>query len=455
MLSRSRARNREMPRICKKISSALPAAVAWLLILGCSGGFFTLLVPAIVGQFGLLGLAMSAVDVILFLFVVSNLIMAQSMDPGIYPMAAGAELHQADEFRSPLYKNIEINGITVRMKWCQTCNFYRPPRSSHCSVCNRCIDTFDHHCPWVHNCVGKRNYRYFFLFLYSLSFHMIYVFGLSLLFTLSNSDDFLTRPNLCAIVLMALCVLLAVPVLGLTVFHTFLVVQGRTTNEQVTGKFRNGFNPFSHGCVGNVKNALLHSLVPSYAGYETTLKDPATIESEALLDPENPSVLYIPGENKAKDGHIKMLRTKTIDETGSVGTALSLAAAGSVKKIKVGPDGSTCNLYDEEDDDTVEDESAPLDPYEASVREALKNARIPSSEKLARLGRSASKNSANHVTVTSIPHSVSAAAATTTVTSTGYPKKMRSTVLDGVDRSKPLKFTEAVKLHDSLSNVNV
>lgn len=51
---------------------------------------------------------------------------------------------------------------------CADCEVVRTDRSRHCSICNRCIERFDHHCPWVNNCVGIDNHGVFMSFLLSM-----------------------------------------------------------------------------------------------------------------------------------------------------------------------------------------------------------------------------------------------------------------------------------------------
>lgn len=47
---------------------------------------------------------------------------------------------------------------------CPECEVIRTDRSRHCNICNRCVERFDHHCPWVNNCIGKHNYKEFLMF---------------------------------------------------------------------------------------------------------------------------------------------------------------------------------------------------------------------------------------------------------------------------------------------------
>jgi hypothetical protein len=47
---------------------------------------------------------------------------------------------------------------------CPDCLCVRTTRSRHCTVCDRCVERFDHHCPWINNCVGVKNHNNFICF---------------------------------------------------------------------------------------------------------------------------------------------------------------------------------------------------------------------------------------------------------------------------------------------------
>ncbi|XP_033210094.1 palmitoyltransferase ZDHHC16 isoform X2 [Belonocnema kinseyi] len=65
---------------------------------------------------------------------------------------------------------------------CKKCIKPKPPRTHHCSVCNKCVLKMDHHCPWLNNCVGHNNHRYFFEYMAFTVMGVLFVmaFGLEI-----------------------------------------------------------------------------------------------------------------------------------------------------------------------------------------------------------------------------------------------------------------------------------
>ncbi|NXL48238.1 ZDH18 Palmitoyltransferase, partial [Podilymbus podiceps] len=236
------------------------------LILATSGLFFAFDCPFLANH---LTLAIPIIAAILFFFVISCLLQTSFRDPGILPRATPSEAadleKRIDSMGTSTYRppartmEVVINKYVVKLKYCYTCKMFRPPRTSHCSVCDNCVERFDHHCPWVGNCVGKRNYRYFYAFILSLSFLTAFIFAcvvthLTLLPCLSLRDAFVPQDFLdfCFTVLeLVICFFSVWSILGLSGFHTYLVASNLTTNEDIKGSWSNKrgsefANPYSH-----------------------------------------------------------------------------------------------------------------------------------------------------------------------------------------------------------------
>nr|XP_028594574.1 palmitoyltransferase ZDHHC18 isoform X1 [Podarcis muralis] len=271
------------------------------LIVVTSGLFFAFDCPFLARN---LTLAIPIIAGILFLFVISCLLQTSFRDPGILPRATPSEAADLEKwidslgtstYRPPARTmEVVINKYMVKLKYCYTCKMFRPPRTSHCSVCDNCVERFDHHCPWVGNCVGKRNYRYFYAFILSLSFLTAFIFAcvITHLALRSQGSDFLTvlKATPASVLELVVCFFSVWSIFGLSGFHTYLVASNLTTNEDLKGAWSNKrgsefANPYSHksiftNCCAVLCGPFYPSLIDRRGFIQADAGTPSTPKSE-------------------------------------------------------------------------------------------------------------------------------------------------------------------------------
>ncbi|XP_055602040.1 palmitoyltransferase app isoform X3 [Uranotaenia lowii] len=324
-----------------------------VLITGTSGLFFAFDCPFLAER---ITPAIPVIGGILFVFTMSSLFRTSFSDPGIIPRASQDEaayiekqIEVPNSLNSPTYrppprtKEVFVKGQTVKLKYCFTCKIFRPPRASHCSLCDNCVDRFDHHCPWVGNCVGKRNYRFFYMFIVSLAFLAVFIFSCTtthIVLLFKDEDQFfdIVKKTPFSVIIAVICFCSVWSVIGLAGFHTYLTTSDQTTNEDIKGSFtskggQQAINPYSQGniCL-NCFHILCGPITPSLIDrrgvvtdeYRTQMQPPDKYNSapvpplvvmQPVMDPLNKTFSL---ENETANTSTGVFRQRSYDNLQNV-----------------------------------------------------------------------------------------------------------------------------------------
>ena len=158
------------------------------------------------GSFHSAGVALEMLQWVFAAATTILLAITNGVDPGtVTSDMAPAELEDDVESVGERRKRGMVRSVgNADYRWCDTCSLWRPPRASHCEICQRCFLRFDHHCPWVGTCVAQYNHRWFAAFLLCAGVTGLLVFTALLLAAIEASPAGGADPSTAFVLLVAL-----------------------------------------------------------------------------------------------------------------------------------------------------------------------------------------------------------------------------------------------------------
>ncbi|TFK08340.1 mitochondrial ornithine transporter 1 [Platysternon megacephalum] len=146
----------------------------------------------------------------------------------------------------------------VWLRRCGYCMLKQPMRAKHCQLCRRCVRRYDHHCPWIENCVGERNHPLFIVYLAVQLVVLLWSFHVAWSGLYFEQSWEWLQHNIFLLLSFLVIAIFTIVVLLLLVSHLYLVSCNTTTWEFTSHhcisylRHCESENPFDQGVILNL-----------------------------------------------------------------------------------------------------------------------------------------------------------------------------------------------------------
>ena len=129
--------------------------MSWLFLLIYTLYMFLTLIPALHSSSHIPLIILNAFIFLLHYITHLTSLLIDPSDPNLLALHSRKVVPELDKSK---HSHVIENGR------CHLCNItITTTRTKHCSVCNKCVHVFDHHCKWLNQCIGRRNYKPFLI----------------------------------------------------------------------------------------------------------------------------------------------------------------------------------------------------------------------------------------------------------------------------------------------------